>query len=322
MGELQTALGTIFITRMVFGNLTEIGVPLLKYKWRMFREQRSMGKNAAKLQYTKPENESKLNKYEEMESFDDYAEMVLQFGYVTLFVVAFPLAPLLAFINNVLEVHVDSFKLCYGHRRPWPRSASSIGTWAYFLSLMSTMSVITNVGLLIFTADIEALPSSTGGKWLLFVVSEHLLLMFKKAVMDLIPDVPRMVKKVLARFKWLEQRVFLGQQVEADSSHLREQAEVLDLDIDGKLAIHPHPSATGAAAAASGAAEAKVVFNPMLAQGSTHTSAGKPISGQPRILSKDSKAKLAKQPPDWIYVTTNPVTRDGDDSDLRPTAQL
>jgi hypothetical protein len=205
-------------------------------------EKRSLGTAAAKVTtYTKPESEAKLNRYEEMESFDDYAEMVLQYGFVTLFVVAFPLAPLLAFVNNVAEIHVDAFKLCYGHRRPWPRSATSIGTWSYFLSLMSTLSVITNIALLIFTAKGLDLPQSTGAKWLMFVVAEHFLLVWKKMVQDFVPNAPHFASQLLNRHMWLEQRVFFGLQVESDD-HLREKAEEMDLDSTGKLAIHANPS--------------------------------------------------------------------------------
>ena len=254
MGELQVQLGTIFVTRLVIGNATEIGIPLLKYKLRMWQEKRSLkgsrSANAAQIEYTQPENEAKLNSYEEMESFDDYAEMVLQYGFVTLFVVAFPLAPLLAFVNNVAEIHVDAVKLCYGHRRPWPRSATSIGNWSFFLSLMSTMSVITNIALLIFTANIPDLPTSTGSKWLMFMVAEHLLLVWKKMVEDFVPDAPHFTEQLLARHKWLEQRVFFGLTVESDA-HLKEKAEQLDLDADGKLAIHANPNT-----------EAGVVANP------------------------------------------------------------
>ena len=40
-----------------------------------------------------------------------------QFGYATLFAVAFPMAPLLAIVNNVIEIRSDSFKLVNVHRR-------------------------------------------------------------------------------------------------------------------------------------------------------------------------------------------------------------
>ena len=53
---------------------------------------------------------------------------VIQFGYASLFVVAFPLAPLLALINNYFEIRVDSFKLLTNAQRPIPRGAQDMGT--------------------------------------------------------------------------------------------------------------------------------------------------------------------------------------------------
>lgn len=42
---------------------------------------------------------------------DDYIEMIIQYGYVTLFVVAFPLVPLLAFVSDYVEIRLDAFKV-------------------------------------------------------------------------------------------------------------------------------------------------------------------------------------------------------------------
>ena len=36
--------------------------------------------------------------------FNEYLEIVIQFGSITIFVAAFPLAPLFALINNILEI--------------------------------------------------------------------------------------------------------------------------------------------------------------------------------------------------------------------------
>ena len=52
---------------------------------------------------------------------------VIQFGYATLFVVAFPLAPLLALINNYFEIRVDSRKALKASLRPVPMRAQDIG---------------------------------------------------------------------------------------------------------------------------------------------------------------------------------------------------
>lgn len=50
---------------------------------------------------------------------DDYMELLLQYGYLSCFAVAFPLAPLLAFLNNLFEGRVDRLKLSTC-RRPLP----------------------------------------------------------------------------------------------------------------------------------------------------------------------------------------------------------
>jgi hypothetical protein len=42
----------------------------------------------------------------------EYEEMVIQFGFLALFGVAFPLAPLFAWINNVTEIRSDGLKVC------------------------------------------------------------------------------------------------------------------------------------------------------------------------------------------------------------------
>ena len=49
-----------------------------------------------------------LQDWNQMALFDEYLEMVIQYGFVTIFVSAFPLAPFFALINNIIEVHWDN----------------------------------------------------------------------------------------------------------------------------------------------------------------------------------------------------------------------
>ena len=63
------------------------------------------------------------------DTFEDYLEMFIQFGYVTLFSSAFPLAAACAFVNNVIEIRSDAFKLCMTFQRPFGQRVNSIGTW-------------------------------------------------------------------------------------------------------------------------------------------------------------------------------------------------
>lgn len=53
------------------------------------------------------ESEFILGKYESLEvdgTYSDYIEMMVQFGYVILFAIGFPMAPVLAMLNNIIEV--------------------------------------------------------------------------------------------------------------------------------------------------------------------------------------------------------------------------
>ena len=42
---------------------------------------------------------------------DEYLELAIQYGFITLFVAAFPLAPLFALLNNIFEIRLDARKV-------------------------------------------------------------------------------------------------------------------------------------------------------------------------------------------------------------------
>ena len=69
--------------------------------------------------------------------------MFIQFGYVTLFSSAYPLAGLCALLNNVIEIRGDAFKLCFVHKRPFGARVNSIGSWqVIYITISIHMSVI------------------------------------------------------------------------------------------------------------------------------------------------------------------------------------
>ena len=70
---------------------------------------------------------------------------VIQYGFVTMFVAAFPLAPLLALLNNIFEIRLDAYKYTTQTRRPLGHRARDIGIWLRILEAMTYMSVISNV---------------------------------------------------------------------------------------------------------------------------------------------------------------------------------
>ena len=62
-----------------------------------------------------------------------------------MFVAAFPLAPLLALLNNIFEIRLDAYKYTTQTRRPLGHRARDIGIWLRILEAMTYMSVISNV---------------------------------------------------------------------------------------------------------------------------------------------------------------------------------
>lgn len=72
----------------------------------------------------------------------------IQYGFVTLFAAAFPLAPLLALINNIFELRLDAQKILKYYRRPVPYQVPNIGVWYRIFDIIGKLAVICNVSIL------------------------------------------------------------------------------------------------------------------------------------------------------------------------------
>ena len=140
-------------------------------------------------------SERSMRKYD---TFEDYTEMLIQFGYVSFFSMVFPLAPLFALLNNVLELRCDGFKLLWCKQRPIAKRAGGIGVWLTVLNIMSVIAVVTNFAHLAFTSKEVRLFFTERGfdavQQLLAVVAvEHLVLSLKFAISYLVPAIPHHV---------------------------------------------------------------------------------------------------------------------------------
>ncbi|CAL8350118.1 unnamed protein product [Merluccius merluccius] len=76
--------------------------------------------------------------------FNEFLEMVVQFSFTTIFVAAFPLAPLLAFVNNIFEIRLDAIKMVTLERRLVPKKTNDIGIWTNVLESIGVLAVIAN----------------------------------------------------------------------------------------------------------------------------------------------------------------------------------
>lgn len=77
----------------------------------------------------------------------DLREMCIQFGYLSLFSVIWPLTPVSYFVNNWVELRGDTFKLTVECRRPNPSRADSIGPWLDSLVFLAWLGSLTSAAL-------------------------------------------------------------------------------------------------------------------------------------------------------------------------------
>jgi len=193
IGEMATLLGTIFLTNIFVGQFQETGLPWIKSKVSLYLEDRSMRRRAEFIEASAAEKESKLAYYET--TFDDYNEMALQFGYVTLFAAAFPWAPVMAIANNVVELRTDAVKLLTGMKRTHPKGATDIGIWLSILEIINYAAVLTNTGLIFLTSlkVQEYLKWEYSDLFLAAMIAEHIILIIKWSLAQIIPDTPSKV---------------------------------------------------------------------------------------------------------------------------------
>jgi hypothetical protein len=158
MVPLALNLGIVFISRLIVGNICELLLPYLSYRWRVRRAlQSTHSESETKLLslLTRPEKEYMLEPYDSHSaSIADFMELAIQFGYASMFAAALPMSPLLSLISNFVETTADAYKLLNVHRRPQPQSCEDIGTWQSIFTIISIISVITNSSVSVFTMSV------------------------------------------------------------------------------------------------------------------------------------------------------------------------
>ncbi|KAL3923734.1 MAG: hypothetical protein SGILL_001484 [Bacillariaceae sp.] len=87
------------------------------------------------------------------ESFDDYMETLIQFGYVTLFASAYPMASVAMCASVWIEIRSGLFRFTRLYQKPLDERTSSIGMWKDLLRGMVWSSCLTNCLLFGFTSD-------------------------------------------------------------------------------------------------------------------------------------------------------------------------
>uniref|UniRef100_A0A3Q2UCN6 Anoctamin n=1 Tax=Fundulus heteroclitus TaxID=8078 RepID=A0A3Q2UCN6_FUNHE len=157
--DLFIQMMIIMVLKQIISNVVEYSVPKCEFlRKRSPKLQRRCG-----VCYQKDESEAKdgdelcemcklkdwhknyqLTHVDSFSLFNEFLEMVIQFSFTTIFVAAFPLAPLFALINNVVEIRLDAIKMLTLERRMVPKKTNNIGVWIDILEAIGVLAVIVN----------------------------------------------------------------------------------------------------------------------------------------------------------------------------------
>uniref|UniRef100_A0A8C3G3L6 Anoctamin n=1 Tax=Cyclopterus lumpus TaxID=8103 RepID=A0A8C3G3L6_CYCLU len=146
--ELTTQLSIIMGGKAIWNNIQEVLLP-----WVKNLILRHCTRGPSEKVIPRWEQDYRLQSLSKLGLFYEYLEMVIQFGFVTLFVASFPLAPVLALVNNLFEIRVDAWKITTQFRRIVPEKAQDIGAWQPILQGIAILAVATNAMIIAFTSD-------------------------------------------------------------------------------------------------------------------------------------------------------------------------
>ncbi|KAM6358723.1 anoctamin-9 [Alca torda] len=158
--DLFIQMAIIMLLKQTISNVMEYLVPWISHKLHKKRQrpkkrrvmlgEEEEAEDPCKRQWLSNYQLSEVNAFS---LFDEFLEMVIQYSFTTIFVAAFPLAPLLALCNNVFEIRLDAIKMMRLRRRIVPRKANDIGIWLQVLEAIGILAVIGNGLVIAITSD-------------------------------------------------------------------------------------------------------------------------------------------------------------------------
>uniref|UniRef100_G1RA07 Anoctamin n=1 Tax=Nomascus leucogenys TaxID=61853 RepID=G1RA07_NOMLE len=152
MMDLFVQMAIIMGLKQTLSNCCEYLVPWVTHKCRSLRASES-GHLPRDPELRDWRRNYLLNPVNTFSLFDEFMEMMIQYGFTTIFVAAFPLAPLLALFSNLVEIRLDAIKMVWLQRRLVPRKAKDIGTWLQVLETIGVLAVIANGMVIAFTSE-------------------------------------------------------------------------------------------------------------------------------------------------------------------------
>uniref|UniRef100_A0A7N8XVA2 Anoctamin n=1 Tax=Mastacembelus armatus TaxID=205130 RepID=A0A7N8XVA2_9TELE len=149
---LRKRLASLLLVSQVVNQVTEVVIPYLVDR---FISAPTRAEREDDPQEDKFRNQSKLPAFPGL--FSEYIELLVQFGYLSLFSCVYPLTAVLLLINNVTEIRTDAYKICKLFRKPFIPPVANMGVWQIAFEVLSFVSVMSNCWLLLLSPQLQEL---------------------------------------------------------------------------------------------------------------------------------------------------------------------
>jgi len=210
-GDVGKLLFVLLFVQLFVQNMMEVAGPMV-YSWlnQKVVERKSGVRNSGR-QWSELEAELLMPQYDLV--FNDYNELILQFGYVTLFAANLPIVSLLAFINNMVEIRSDAYKLAFVLRRPLPKQAGSIGAWYVVMEIMSFAAVTANCAQ-VFCISRLCIEWDWSERIFAMFLFEHMIFGLKFTYMFFVPHITTDVQREIDHVNAMKQRAAMRELIE------------------------------------------------------------------------------------------------------------
>uniref|UniRef100_A0A8C2JKW8 Anoctamin n=1 Tax=Cyprinus carpio TaxID=7962 RepID=A0A8C2JKW8_CYPCA len=193
MPLLRKRLSSLLIVTQVVNQFTEVVVPFLVDRF-LTSADRNLKEDDPEVDHLQAQGS--LPAFPGL--FAEYIELLVQFGYLSLFSCVYPLTAPLLLLNNLTEIRTDAYKLCKLFNKPFSAPVANMGVWQTAFEVLSFISVMSNCWLLLLSPRVKDLTEDAGlssSKVLVIaVIVEHALIMVKMILAFMIPDEPDWVR--------------------------------------------------------------------------------------------------------------------------------
>lgn len=218
--DMQQQLGILIATRFVFTVIFELLLPLVFASARSClhacRSRGSPERRAAYAAWRAALAASPLETARDAAVYDvftSYLNLMLLFGFATLYVVALPLAPAFVFVAIALNLYLDRNFILNLAARPLPEGACSLGSWLLVFDAISYACTVTNLAVVVFSnpdAPVFGFAFSFTQRLVFFIAAEHVVLGVKFVLSHFIAEVTPATLLQAARQEYLASKLVEG----------------------------------------------------------------------------------------------------------------